>query len=523
MEIAPAATHEVQTVGAQPAGGNGSSKAKGPTFEYVLGSVSGRKAGTAERPANEDGRESTEPGSASDGGSDGEMADLLAGTLVVLASAPIATPVATEGASARDSGETAKVEASGAVTAAAATGASSQVQAASGQLAAETDGMPATAQPGNAAQATVSKGTGAAKAQATGAAADESQMVAGSPSPAKRVSLFGAALETAEATQQAGASAIAILGETTPAGQGTQPSQPLPGPLAGDVTVQSGSTKPASAPKVDAAAAEGAAQTGDTTTQPFSGQALDGAKAGSFQNSGTGQQQQAGSDRGGSTGSSSAVAMSQAAQVVGAATASQAEPAAAKPGELSTPSIIGAATVEAAGQREVGAAGSTATTSATGRPAASSVFDQVLEQASRLSVPRNTRMRVQLTPPSLGGVDLRLSMKDGVLSLGITTELGKTRDLIQAALPELRQALEQRGLEIGQLSLSTGSGQGAFGGWLGNSMGSFGPGNQWVGSGRHTVLGSQAASGSEADVAEQPGQRAGGDDGGSPHLVDYRI
>ncbi|HEX2924165.1 MAG TPA: flagellar hook-length control protein FliK, partial [Chloroflexota bacterium] len=247
-----------------------------------------------------------------------------------------------------------------------------------------------------------------------------------------------------------------------------------------------------------------------------------GGGGGGAQSDGAGRQSQ--DDRG---GAGSSVASPQTPQFPGvtAGDGSSVDRLAAQPvtrnSDAATTTVAGIHAVEVTARREV--AGAAASAAAADPQSADSVFNQLLEQASKLSVPRNTRMRVHLTPPSLGELDLKLDLKDGVLSLGITAELGKTRELIQAALPELRQALQQKGLDVGQFSLSTGSGEGAFGGLLGNSAGSFGAGNQWAGGGRQSTSVAQNRSSAQAEVPGPDGQRAVDSNGSSQHLVDYRI
>ncbi|MHB1159411.1 MAG: flagellar hook-length control protein FliK [Chloroflexota bacterium] len=147
------------------------------------------------------------------------------------------------------------------------------------------------------------------------------------------------------------------------------------------------------------------------------------------------------------------------------------------------------------------------------------LLDQLLSQAAKLSVPRNTSMRVQLKPASLGYLDLRLGLQDGVLTLQILAESEVTRDVIQAALPQLRQALEGKAIEVGQMSLgSTFDGSGS---WQNGPALSSGLGH-WLGGRRYPAMGSEPVMTEEPVPIGPVAERAGGA-GAGHHLVDYRV
>lgn len=174
-------------------------------------------------------------------------------------------------------------------------------------------------------------------------------------------------------------------------------------------------------------------------------------------------------------------------------------------------------TVLGGGAREAGTSevsGSVATRGSE-PPARPQLLDQLLEHAASLSVPRNTRLRVQLRPPELGWLDLRLGLKDGVLSLQIAAESARTRGLIEVALPQLRQALQARHIQLGDLTLSS---SGSAAGWLGNPTPSYDPDGQWSGTWRRGVVNPFPTTDSpEAADAVAEGYNRGN------HLVDYRV
>lgn len=148
------------------------------------------------------------------------------------------------------------------------------------------------------------------------------------------------------------------------------------------------------------------------------------------------------------------------------------------------------------------------------------LLDQILEHAATLSVPRNTSMRVQLRPPELGWLDLRLGMKDGILTLQITTESAITRGLIEMALPQLRQALQARDIQVGDLTLGLNSGSGNPGGWLGNGTSAFEPHGQWAGQWRRNSSTIHQTV-DNPEIVNVVAERA--ENGLSRHLVDYRV
>lgn len=145
------------------------------------------------------------------------------------------------------------------------------------------------------------------------------------------------------------------------------------------------------------------------------------------------------------------------------------------------------------------------------------LFGQLLAHVARLSVSRSSSLRVQLRPPSLGLVDLRLGLRDGVLTLQILAESDRTREMIQQALPDLRQHLEGKAIEVGQMSLgSTATGP------SGQQYGSA----DLAGSG-HWPARRYGHSGTGGQVAEEPpGSEGRGPRDGRPdprRLVDYRV
>jgi hypothetical protein len=145
------------------------------------------------------------------------------------------------------------------------------------------------------------------------------------------------------------------------------------------------------------------------------------------------------------------------------------------------------------------------------------LFEQLLANAAKLRAPRDGSLRVQLKPPSLGYLDMRLGLRDGVLTLQILAESERTRDMIQSALPQLRHALEGKAIEVGQMSLGTTSA--GPGSWQGGPADPSGAG-QWQGR-RYPWTAPRASPGSEP--LEEPPRPRGVDSQVGRHLVDYLV
>jgi hypothetical protein len=71
-------------------------------------------------------------------------------------------------------------------------------------------------------------------------------------------------------------------------------------------------------------------------------------------------------------------------------------------------------------------------------------------------------LRLELRPPELGRVDLRVELRDGVLHANIRTEHAHVANLVRDALGELRTRLDADGVRAGQLTVGDDAGQSAF-------------------------------------------------------------
>jgi flagellar hook-length control protein FliK len=66
------------------------------------------------------------------------------------------------------------------------------------------------------------------------------------------------------------------------------------------------------------------------------------------------------------------------------------------------------------------------------------------------------RIRIELRPPELGRVDMRVEVKDGVVHASIHAEHAETAELVRNALDDLRARLDADGVRAGSLEVNDG-------------------------------------------------------------------
>jgi hypothetical protein len=64
---------------------------------------------------------------------------------------------------------------------------------------------------------------------------------------------------------------------------------------------------------------------------------------------------------------------------------------------------------------------------------------------------RGWRVRLQLTPPALGNLDISLALRGGQVNLQMSVERAETRSALDSGLTRLADALASRGLSLGQV------------------------------------------------------------------------
>jgi flagellar hook-length control protein FliK len=155
----------------------------------------------------------------------------------------------------------------------------------------------------------------------------------------------------------------------------------------------------------------------------------------------------------------------------------------------------------------------------------------IVRQARLISGSGGHELTVRLNPDHLGPLHVRISLLEGVLSVGLTTANSEAQRAIENALPQLRGALVESGLRLDRLDVSqrdTGNGRDASGnGQSGNQRGSAnagrGNGNQpgYAGNdGRQANTGDSGTS--FADVLLDQDGRAFGSVSRSARSMGYR-
>jgi flagellar hook-length control protein FliK len=88
------------------------------------------------------------------------------------------------------------------------------------------------------------------------------------------------------------------------------------------------------------------------------------------------------------------------------------------------------------------------------------VINQIVASANLAVNNNNASMKIQLKPEFLGDLKLVVDVEQGVVNAHFITQNQVTASLIQARLPELKQALSDQGISWQHLSVSSGADQG---------------------------------------------------------------
>jgi len=81
------------------------------------------------------------------------------------------------------------------------------------------------------------------------------------------------------------------------------------------------------------------------------------------------------------------------------------------------------------------------------------LIDEVGKQISRSLLRGERVIRLQLKPPDLGTLRVKVDMKDNILKLGIITENNSVKELLLSNVHELREALVQQGVKLDRLDV----------------------------------------------------------------------
>ncbi|MDI3281298.1 MAG: flagellar hook-length control protein FliK [Bacillota bacterium] len=87
-------------------------------------------------------------------------------------------------------------------------------------------------------------------------------------------------------------------------------------------------------------------------------------------------------------------------------------------------------------------------------PLAEKVLSQLIHRASVLLREGGSEMRLQLIPESLGRVAMHIAVEHGTVTARFAVANEQVKNLIEAQLPQLRQALEEQGLRVDSFSVS---------------------------------------------------------------------
>jgi len=91
-------------------------------------------------------------------------------------------------------------------------------------------------------------------------------------------------------------------------------------------------------------------------------------------------------------------------------------------------------------------------------PVASPAWGEALGERVVLMVgQQNQSAALQLNPPALGPLEIKLSMQDGQASLVFSTQHAVVKDAIEAASMRLREMLGESGISLGSVSVNVGS------------------------------------------------------------------
>lgn len=85
------------------------------------------------------------------------------------------------------------------------------------------------------------------------------------------------------------------------------------------------------------------------------------------------------------------------------------------------------------------------------------IIRQVLEQVQVKLGKGQSEMRLELKPEHLGPLSLKVSIEDGLVTANFTVARGVVKEVLQANLAELRNALEQQGLKVDQFNVMMGN------------------------------------------------------------------
>ncbi len=88
------------------------------------------------------------------------------------------------------------------------------------------------------------------------------------------------------------------------------------------------------------------------------------------------------------------------------------------------------------------------------------VIDQIVDRLHVQVQQGHNEVQIQLKPDELGLVSIRIALEQGVFTAEFNAENQVVKEIIATQLPQLRSNLEQMGIDIGQMSVGVGNGEG---------------------------------------------------------------
>ncbi|MHA6832549.1 flagellar hook-length control protein FliK [Ralstonia pseudosolanacearum] len=132
-------------------------------------------------------------------------------------------------------------------------------------------------------------------------------------------------------------------------------------------------------------------------------------------------------------------------------------------------------------------------------------------QLAYMQVHRQSSAELQLSPAELGGLHVKLEIDNGAVNASFVCQHQAVAELVQDAMPRLRDAMQQGGMELAQTSVSTGdfSQQGASQGSSAQGNGSGGGNGGSSGGNRFAGTQGQAGTGTVAVSTPRVSSHAG--------------
>jgi len=93
------------------------------------------------------------------------------------------------------------------------------------------------------------------------------------------------------------------------------------------------------------------------------------------------------------------------------------------------------------------------------------ILGQVVQKARLLVTPGITEMQIQLKPEFLGKLDLSISSENGQVTARFNAENYRVKEVIEANLNQLRDALAEQGVKVDQLQVNVGTPRDHSGHW----------------------------------------------------------